>query len=79
MPTAKEYRQRAEECLELANSARELYVRIALAELAQEFSASADDLEARMASYTEVAPRRSEARAHSRWADPHHSRQRSRH
>jgi len=48
MPTAREYRQRAEECLELASSARELYVRVALAELAEEFNASADDLEAHM-------------------------------
>jgi hypothetical protein len=58
MPTAREYRQRAEECLELANSARELYVRVALAELAQEFNASADDLEAQMIDRIAPAPTR---------------------
>jgi hypothetical protein len=66
MPTAKEYRQRAEECLRLARSAGELYVKIALAELAQEFHHTADDLEARVVNRDDVAPRSSRLRTRSR-------------
>ncbi len=33
MPTSKEYRQRAEECLRLANETKEIFARMALLEL----------------------------------------------
>jgi hypothetical protein len=45
MPTPKEYRQRADECLELMKEPNEWYVRIALLELATEFQKRADKLE----------------------------------
>ena len=45
MPTAQEYRYQAEECLELAREAKELYVRTALVELAREFIEKARELE----------------------------------
>jgi hypothetical protein len=41
MPTSKEYRQHAEECLELAKQAEEFYVKTALVELADEFKEQA--------------------------------------
>jgi hypothetical protein len=47
MPTSKEYRQRAEECLKLANEAKEIYARMALLELAGEFRAMAQQLDLR--------------------------------
>jgi 3-methyladenine DNA glycosylase AlkC len=47
MPTAKEYRQQAKECLELAKGAKDLYVKEAMAELAEEFRKTADLLERR--------------------------------
>ena len=45
MPTSKEYRQHAEECLELAKQAEEFYVRAALIELADEFKEQAKKIE----------------------------------
>jgi hypothetical protein len=45
MPTSKEYRQRAEECLELAKQAEEFYVRTALIELADAFKEQAERIE----------------------------------
>jgi hypothetical protein len=42
MPTSKEYRQHAEECLELAKQAEEFYVKTALVELADEFKEQAE-------------------------------------
>jgi hypothetical protein len=45
MSSAKEYRQRAEECLQLANEAAEIYVKVALTELAAEFQKTADSLD----------------------------------
>jgi hypothetical protein len=45
MPTAKEYRQQAKECVELAKAAKDLYAKEAMAELAEEFSKIADLLE----------------------------------
>jgi hypothetical protein len=45
MDTAREYRQRAAVCLRLANDASEVYVKIALAELAGELSEMADNVE----------------------------------
>jgi hypothetical protein len=45
MPTAQEYRYQAEECMELAREAREMYVQSALVELAREFIEKARELE----------------------------------
>ena len=45
MSSPKEYRQRAEECLQLANEATDIYVRVALSELATEFQTTADAME----------------------------------
>ena len=45
MPTAKEYRQQAQECLELAKEATEPYAIRAMMELAEEFNKAADNLE----------------------------------
>ena len=47
MPTSKEYRHRAEECLRLANETKELFERMALLELVTEFRAIAQQLELR--------------------------------
>jgi hypothetical protein len=44
-PTAKEYRQRAHECLELTNEANPWYVKTALVRLAEEFQRRAERLE----------------------------------
>jgi hypothetical protein len=44
MISAKVYRQRAEECAQLANEATEIYVKVALNELAAEFQKLADAL-----------------------------------
>jgi len=49
MPTSQEYRQRADECLEIVNEAKEWYVRMALLQLAVEFKKRAEDLEHRRA------------------------------
>jgi hypothetical protein len=45
MPTAKEYRQQAKECLDLAKEAEEFYARQTMVELAEEFNAAAELLE----------------------------------
>jgi predicted AAA+ superfamily ATPase len=45
MDTIGEYRQRAATCLRLANESRDAYVRVALTELAIEFSSMADAVE----------------------------------
>jgi hypothetical protein len=45
MSSAKVYRQRADECAQLANEAAEVYVKVALAELAAEFQSLADAME----------------------------------
>ena len=47
MPTSNEYRQHAEECLELAKQAKEFYVSAALIELADEFKKQAGKIELR--------------------------------
>jgi hypothetical protein len=49
MPTAKEYRQQAQECLELAKAAGDLYAKQAMTELAEKFNKAADDLERKSA------------------------------
>ena len=45
MPTAKQYRQQAEQCSELAKAAKDLYAIESLMELAQEFHNAADQLD----------------------------------
>ena len=45
MPTSKEYRQRAAECVELTSEANEWYVNTALLELAAVFRIRAEKLE----------------------------------
>jgi hypothetical protein len=47
MPTSKEYRQQAMECLELARRPSELYIESALLELVTEFNDAAEELERR--------------------------------
>ena len=47
MPTSKEYRHRAEECLRLANETKEIFARMALLELVAEFREMAQQLELR--------------------------------
>jgi len=42
VPTSKEYRQFAKECMELAKQAEEFYVKTALVELAEEFKIQAE-------------------------------------
>jgi hypothetical protein len=50
MPTSKECRQHAEECLRLANETTQIYARQALLELAAEFREIAKQLETRSSS-----------------------------
>ncbi len=45
MPTSKEYRQRADECVELMSEANEWYVNTALLELVAVFRDRAEKLE----------------------------------
>jgi hypothetical protein len=45
MPTSKEYRHRANACLELAKEANDIFARTALVELAEEFNHAADEAE----------------------------------
>jgi hypothetical protein len=45
MPTPKEYRERAQECVELTNEPNEWYVKTALLLLAAEFRRRAEKLE----------------------------------
>jgi hypothetical protein len=47
MDTAREYRQRAAVCLQLANESRDAYVKVALTELASDLSSMADTVESR--------------------------------
>jgi hypothetical protein len=47
MPTAKEFRLRAKECLELADATNELYARTALIELARKLNREAHQAERR--------------------------------
>jgi hypothetical protein len=44
MPTSKECRLHAEECLELAKQAEEFYVKNALTELAEDFKKQAEKI-----------------------------------
>jgi hypothetical protein len=45
MPTPREYRQQAEDCMSLAREAEELYVKNALVEMAADFTELAEKLE----------------------------------
>jgi hypothetical protein len=56
MPTPKECRQNAEECLKLANETTQIYARQALVELAAEFREVAAELDRR--SHSSHASRR---------------------
>ena len=47
MPTTKECQRNAELCLKLANETKEIYAKVALLELAKEFSVRAEHMEAR--------------------------------
>jgi hypothetical protein len=47
MPTSKEYRQQAEDCMNLASEAEELYVKTALTEMAADLEGLAEKLEQR--------------------------------
>jgi hypothetical protein len=49
MPTAKDYRGQAQQCLELAKAAKGLYAKQAMTELAEEFNKAADALERKLA------------------------------
>jgi hypothetical protein len=66
MPTSKECRQHAEECLNLAKEATQIYARQALLELAAEFRQVAKELE-RRSPHSTGAKRR---RAHNNFAPP---------
>jgi hypothetical protein len=67
MPTSREYRYRAEECLKLATETQETYAKMALLELAAEFRAKAQQLELRARRtrrQTDAKPRFSSAAVH---------------
>jgi hypothetical protein len=66
MPTSKECRQHAEECLKLAKETTQIYARQALLELAAEFRAIGEEFE-RRSSHSAGAKRR---RAHNNFAPP---------
>jgi len=58
MPTPKECRQHAEECLKLAKETTQVYARQALLELATEFRELAEELERRSPHSTAAKRRR---------------------
>jgi hypothetical protein len=58
MPTPKECRQHAEECLKLAKETTQIYARQALLELATEFREIAKELERRSSHFTATKRRR---------------------
>jgi hypothetical protein len=51
MPTSKEYRQQAADCMNLACEAEELYVKTALTEMAADFEGLAEKLDERRAGF----------------------------
>jgi hypothetical protein len=57
MPTAKECRHHAAECLKLAGETQEIYAKMALIELANEFRAMAGHLEREARQLTDVRRR----------------------
>jgi hypothetical protein len=66
MPTPKECRQHAEECLKLAKETTQIYARQALLELAAEFREIAEELERRSSHFSGAKQRR----AHNNFAPP---------
>ena len=62
MITSIDYRRRARECLQLAETSPDLFVQVALAELAEEFELAADEAE-RSPRYNERDRRPSDRRA----------------
>jgi hypothetical protein len=58
MPTSQEYRQQADECLEIVNEAKEWYVRMALLQLAVEFKIKSRELGAARGCPKQALPRR---------------------
>jgi hypothetical protein len=63
MPTPKECRQHADECLRLANETTQIYARQALLELAAEFREIAKQIETRSAPAHGAKQRRARAAA----------------
>ena len=63
MSTPAEYRQRARDCLQLARSATDVYAQVALAELADEFQAAAEELEQTRAGTSSTSSGRRESAA----------------
>jgi hypothetical protein len=58
MISAKVYRQRAQECAQLANEATEVYVKAALSELATEFQKLADATEREQSTVSIASPQK---------------------
>jgi len=70
MPTPKECRQHAEECLKLAKETTQVYARQALLELATEFRELAEELE-RRSPHSTAAKRRRAYHANASLASRH--------
>jgi hypothetical protein len=58
MISAKVYRQRAQECAQLANEATEVYVKAALSELATEFQKLADAMQRKQSTVSIASPQK---------------------
>jgi hypothetical protein len=58
MPTSKEYRQQARECLELASASEDVFTIQAMTELAEEFTRAAERLEREIISAPDKMPKR---------------------
>jgi hypothetical protein len=58
MISAKVYRQRAQECAQLANEATEVYVKAALSELATEFQKLADAMQREQSTVSIASPQK---------------------
>jgi hypothetical protein len=56
MATSKEYRQQADQCLQLARTTRDFFARAALTELAADFAGKAERAELERASAPPRAP-----------------------
>jgi hypothetical protein len=57
MPTPKEYRQQARECLERARASEDAFTIQAMTELAEEFTRAAEQLEHKIISAPEKMPK----------------------
>jgi hypothetical protein len=66
MPTPKECRHNAETCLKLARQTNEIYVRMALIEMARQFRAMAGPLERGMRKPADRRPRLTSLARHRR-------------